>query len=244
VNKKRGLHLVVMYLVAGPLRLPWGFRLWRGKGEASAAELALSLLRTLPQVLLGLNPLVLADAGFGTTTFLVGVKRVGLDAVVGMRCDRRLADSRSISQARCGERVILLGLPFPVTVARYYLSRNGQREIRFVVATFIATARVISRWGRRRWRIEGFFKVCKGRFGLGRFAQATRLGAYRFLLLSFLAFTLTQWRLWESQEWPDWGVAAATTRRELMPDLILAELMSELERLRPYLKAAELLPES
>jgi hypothetical protein len=132
VNKKRGLHLVVMYLVAGPLRLPWGFRLWRGKGEASAAELALSLLRTLPQVLLGLNPLVLADAGFGTTTFLVGVKRLDLDAVVAMRCDRRLVDGRSISQARSGKSVTLLGLPFPVTIARYHLPRHGGRETRFV----------------------------------------------------------------------------------------------------------------
>jgi hypothetical protein len=245
LNKKRGLHLVVMYLVAGPLRLPWGFRVWRGKGEASGAELALSLLRTLPQVLLGLNPLVLADGGFGTTAFLVGVKRLGLDAVVGMRRDRRLVDGRSISQARCGERVTLLGLPFPVTVARYHLPRHGGRETRFVVATFVAAARVISRWGRRRWRIEAFFKTCKSRFGLARFAQATRTGAYRFLLLSFLAFTLTQWQLWQSQgEWPDWAEAATTLRRELLPDLILAELMSELERLRPYLKAAELPPES
>jgi len=240
LNKKRGVHLVVMYLVAGPLRLPWGFRVWRAKGEASATELALKLLRTLPKPLLRFEPLVLADAGFGTTTFLVGVKRLGLDAVVGMRKDRRLADGRGISQAPSGERVILLGLPFPVTVARYHLSRNGQREIRFVVATFIAAARVISRWGKRRWRIEGFFKTAKSRFGLGRFGQGTRCGAYRFLLLSLLAFTLTQWQLWQFQgEWLDWGEAATTLRRELLPDLILAELMSELGRLRPYLKAAQ-----
>jgi hypothetical protein len=240
VNKKRGVHLVVMYLVAGPLRLPWAFRIWRGKGEASAAELALSLLRSLPQVLLQFHPLVLADAGFGTTTFLVGVRRLGMHTVVGMRCDRRLVDGRSISEARSGEQVILLGLPFPVTVARYYLPRNKGRETRFVVATFMATARVISRWGQRRWRIEGFFKTVKSRFGLGRFAQGTRRGAYRFLLLSLLAFTLTQWRLWDSQgEWPDWAEAIATTRRELLPDLVLAELISELEHLRPYLKAAE-----
>lgn len=241
LNKKQGLHLVVMYLQAGPLRFPWALRVWRGKGEASASELALSLLHSLPQVLLQLNPLVLADAGFGTTSFLVGVKRLGMDAVVGMRCDRRLADGRGISQARSGERVILLGLPFPVTVARYHLPRNKAWETRFVVATFVAAARVISRWGRRRWRIEAFFKTAKSRFGLGRFGQGTRRGVYRFLLLSLLAFTLAQWQLWQFQgEWPDWGEAATTLRRELLPDLILAELMTELERLRPYLKAAEL----
>lgn len=30
LNKKRGLHIVVLYLVAGPLRFPWSFRVWRG----------------------------------------------------------------------------------------------------------------------------------------------------------------------------------------------------------------------
>jgi hypothetical protein len=127
LNKKRGLHLVVMYLQAGPLRFPWAFRVWRGRGEASPSELALSLLKSLPKAFRRFKPLVLADAGFGTTTFLVGVKRLELDAVVGMRCDRRLQDGRSVSQARSGEQVILLGLPFPVTIARYHLPRDGGR---------------------------------------------------------------------------------------------------------------------
>ena len=48
LNKKRGLHVVMMYLVAGPLRLPWALRVWRGRGSASASELALKLLRSLP----------------------------------------------------------------------------------------------------------------------------------------------------------------------------------------------------
>lgn len=36
LNGKRGVHIVVMYLLAGPLRIPWGYQVWRGKGEASA----------------------------------------------------------------------------------------------------------------------------------------------------------------------------------------------------------------
>ena len=47
--KKRGLHLVLMYLVVGPLRIPWALRVWRGKGSKSASELAVTLLRTLPR---------------------------------------------------------------------------------------------------------------------------------------------------------------------------------------------------
>lgn len=30
-NGKRGLHLVVVYLVVGQWRVPWSFRVWRGK---------------------------------------------------------------------------------------------------------------------------------------------------------------------------------------------------------------------
>jgi len=41
-NGKRGLHMVVLYLVVGRWRIPWGFRVWRGKvcrGEAPHGEL-------------------------------------------------------------------------------------------------------------------------------------------------------------------------------------------------------------
>jgi hypothetical protein len=48
-NRKRGLHLVVMYLVVGQWRLPWSFRVWRGKGTPSPAQLGLKLLKNLPK---------------------------------------------------------------------------------------------------------------------------------------------------------------------------------------------------
>jgi len=44
-SKKRGLQVVVLYLVVGDWRVPWGFRIWRGKGTKSPAALALALLR-------------------------------------------------------------------------------------------------------------------------------------------------------------------------------------------------------
>jgi hypothetical protein len=239
LHKKRGLRLVIAYLVADPLRLPWGFRVWRGKGEATPVDLALRLLRSLPQALLRFDPLVLADGGFGSNELLTGVKRLKLDTVVGVRKNRRLQDGRRISKANSGECFTPTDLPFTVVVARYYLPREGDRETHYTLATFTATDRVIARWGRRRWRTFAFFKTVKSRFGLARFAQATPLGAYRYLLLSLLAFTLTQWRVWQSPgEWPDWGVAAATARRELVPDIILTELTIEMQRLQPYLEAA------
>lgn len=45
LNKKRGVQLVVLYVEMDGWRIPWGFRLWRGKGSASPGALALKLLR-------------------------------------------------------------------------------------------------------------------------------------------------------------------------------------------------------
>lgn len=242
LNKKRGIHVVMLYLVAGPLRVPWSFRVWRGKGEASASWLALKLLRQLPRALCErFEVLVLADGGFGNTLFLEGVKKLGLDAVVGMRCDRHLEDGRQLHEVRSGEQVTPTGLSFAVTVARYHLKRQDGRETRFVVATFTAKGHLISRWGKRRWRIEGFFKTIKARFGLARFGQQTLTGVLRFLVLSLLAFTLAQWQVWSmpEREWPDWHKLAVEVRRQLVPELVYDELQAALALLQPYLDVAE-----
>ncbi len=50
-NGKRGLHLVVVYLVECQWRVPWSFRVWRGKGTSSPAQLALKLVKCLPKKL-------------------------------------------------------------------------------------------------------------------------------------------------------------------------------------------------
>jgi len=50
-NGKRGLHLVVVYLVVGQWRVPWSFRVWRGKGTSSPAQLGLNLVKCLPKKL-------------------------------------------------------------------------------------------------------------------------------------------------------------------------------------------------
>lgn len=43
LNGKRGLHLVVLYLEISEWRVPWNFRVWRGKGHPSPAQLARKL---------------------------------------------------------------------------------------------------------------------------------------------------------------------------------------------------------
>jgi len=71
LNSKRGLHLVVLYLVLGQWRVPWSFRVWRGKGHPSPVHLACKLLATVPSALTqGAPVIVLADTEFGTIEFL------------------------------------------------------------------------------------------------------------------------------------------------------------------------------
>jgi hypothetical protein len=48
---KKGLHIVVMYLVVGNWRFPWSFRVYRGKDTPSPSQLGQKLLNTLPSVL-------------------------------------------------------------------------------------------------------------------------------------------------------------------------------------------------
>ncbi|MBW4624691.1 MAG: hypothetical protein KME49_04035 [Brasilonema octagenarum HA4186-MV1] len=69
-NGKRGLHLVVLYIALGRWRLPWSFRVYRGKGHPGCVQLGLRLLRTLPQSLTKrYQVLVLVDTAFGSIDF-------------------------------------------------------------------------------------------------------------------------------------------------------------------------------
>lgn len=88
-------------------------------------------------------------------------KQPRTSGIFGIRSDRRLADTRQVSQGlRRGQQVLLMGLSFPVTLSWYWLSRDdGSLEKRFVISTKALSAVYITRLGRRRWQIEGFFKT-------------------------------------------------------------------------------------
>jgi len=97
LNGKRGLHLVVLYLVIGERRIPWSFRIWRGKGHSSPPQLACKLLATVPKsVVKGRRVIVQGDSEFGTVEFLAAVRRRRWRAVVGLRNNRRLQDGRRL----------------------------------------------------------------------------------------------------------------------------------------------------
>lgn len=232
-----GLHVVVLYLVVGPWRVPWNFRIYRGQGHPTPSRLALRLLRSLPEVLKeSFRIIVLADAGFDNQGFLHGVHRLGFNVVVSVRKDRLQQDGTPLREAKSGSLVRLKGVDFPVTVAKYVIKRaDGEREKRLVVASYVTHKRMVTRWGARRWAIEALFKTLKGRFGWDRFGQGTRRGVMRFLVLGLLAFVLTQFGVWQERSWPDWGEAALRTRRLLVPEVVQMELLWELERLKPFL---------
>ncbi|MDF5717121.1 MAG: hypothetical protein PUP93_25450 [Rhizonema sp. NSF051] len=65
-NGKRGLHACCgVESVVGREGVPWNFRVWRGKGTASPAQLGLKMVKSLPKKLTKhFQVMVLVDTGF------------------------------------------------------------------------------------------------------------------------------------------------------------------------------------
>ena len=236
LNGKRGLHLVVLYLVVGEWRVPWSFRIWRGKGHPSPAQLACKLLATVPITLSqGRTVIVLADTEFGTIDFLAAVRQRSWRAVVGMRCNRKLCDGRSLKQlyrhGKRGQQIVLEGISYPLTVSWFWLKRaEGKRELRFVVSTHPYSGVYLVRLGRKRWAIEGFFKTIKHRFGLHCFGQSTKLGVYRWLILSLIAYLLVHWiDQWSLPPVLDWKAASRLALETLFPSIVWFQLLKQIQ---------------
>jgi len=241
-NGKRGLHLVVLYLVVGKWRIPWSFRVWRGKGTASPAQLGLKLVKRLPKSLTQrFQIIILADTAFSSREFIHGVRQLKYHAVTGVALNRKLADGRALRLLhKQGQQVRLVGLNFPVTVSWYYLKReHGKLEKRFVLSTRPIKASTLKWWGHRRWQIESWFKTAKHRFGLHRFGQGTLLGMYRWLILSLTAYLLAHWAYLSTQLPlpPDWGEAAQTALESIFPKIVVSLLLLNIEHLLPLARS-------
>jgi len=89
-----------------------------------------------------------------------------------------------------------------------------------------------------RWQIEGWFKTAKHRFGLHRFAQQTKLGMYRWLILSLIAYLLAHWAYLSTgaTSLPDWGQMAELALHTLFPQLVVCVLLTDILRLQPLLQ--------
>lgn len=235
LNGKRGLHVVMLYLLIGQWRVPWSFRFWRGKGYPSPSALACKLLATVPRTLTKrFTVVVLADSEFGTVEFFNAVHARQWRAVIGMRCDRRLEDGGTLQslyrRGRRGQQVNLVGIAYPLTVSWFWLKRDGgKRELRFVVSTYPYSGVYLVRLGRKRWAIEGFFKTIKHRFGWHRFGQCTKLGVYRWLLLSLIAYLLAHWidRWWNPAQL-DWKAASDWAVAILLPSVVWIQLLQQI----------------
>ena len=225
-NGKRGLHLVVVYLVVGRWRIPWSFRIYRGKGHATPAQLGLRLVRQLPRWLKRqFQVMVLADTAFGSVEFLKGIRSMRLNAITGVRRDRVLEDDRRLWQLhKPGQQIRLQGLDFPVTVDWFYLPRDGANQPckRYVVSTKPLKASTIVWWGKHRWQIEGFFKTAK----------------YRWLILSLVAFLLAHWGYLslDTKQLPDWGIATTIILETCLVEVVVAVFLAEIEHKRTLLQ--------
>ncbi|WP_159066019.1 transposase [Deinococcus ficus] len=238
-NGVSGVHLVVLSLCRGTRRFPWSFLVWRGKGHPSPADLALKMFARLPDVLVKRHsrvPLVLADAGFCSKAFIAGIVHLGLAVSVTIPANRVTAAGKHIRQVkRQGEAIKLPGLPeIPLWVYRIWLSNSedGAREKRSVVSTLNADPYTIRANGRKRWRIEAFFKTLRSRFGLHRSGQYTKRGMLRYCCLCFLTYVLCHLHTLEepstaSNGWPDWRAVAQQVGRKYCSLVRLSELRKE-----------------
>ena len=235
LNGKRGLHLVVLYIVIGQRRIPWSFRVWRGKGQPSANQLACKLLASVPKSLVkGRTVIVQADTEFGTIDFLRAVRQKKWRAVVGVKNSRLLQDGRKLKdlpgKAKRGLQVYLKDIDYPLTVSWFWLKRaDNKRELRFVASIHPYSGTYLVRLGRKRWAIEGFFKTAKHQFGWHCFGQGTKIGVYRWLVLSLIAYLLAHWvDLWA---WPpvlDWKATSRLTLKKLLPSILWAQLLRQI----------------
>jgi Transposase DDE domain len=236
LNKKRGLHLVILYLTIGEWRIPWSFRVWQGKGHASPAQLACKLLATVPTALVkGRVVIVQGDTEFGTEDFLKAVRNRRWRSVVGLRENRKLADGRCLrdlyGHAKRGLQVYLNGIDFPLTVSWFWLKRaDGKRELRFVASSYPYSGAYLVRLGRKRWAIEGFFKTAKHQFGLHCFGQGTKLGVYRWLILSLIAYILAHWMArWSSPPVLNWKAICRLSQETLFPAVVFCQLLKQIQ---------------
>lgn len=240
-HHKKGLHIVVMYLVIGDWRFPWSFRVYRGKNTPSPSQLGQKLLKTLPKILTqSFRIYVLGDTAFGTINLINQIRGNSFNhhGILGIAKTRTLQDGRKVSEIKTrGQQVYLNGLDLPVFLSWVWLKRDGKRVQRFVISTKPMKGKTIARWGKRRWQIEGFFKTVKHCFSLHRFGQKTLLGVYRWLILSFIAYLLAYWVYLHLGNYDnlDWFDSAQNALILLLPHILLLSLLNQLQIVIPWL---------
>ena len=176
----------------------------------------------------------MVDAGITSQEFMAGICSLKFDAIVAIRKDRLLANGQHFNTIkRRGQIIPIKDWEKPVYLSWFWLKRKDKLQKRFVISTKSLAGKRISQLGKRRWKIEGFFKTAKHRFGLDRFGQQTLLGIYRWLILSLISFILTHWNdlsNGKNQQRLDWGQAAKEALEILLPQLLVNPLFFKIEQ--------------
>ena len=191
-NRRYGIQLVVLHACVAGLSFPLGYRIYRGKGKSTVTDLALELLAAFPTSMWSPRAVVLADAGFGCSAFIGGCQALGFKRLlVGMRCNRQLADGRQLTElSQRGEQLTLHDLPEHPLWLSWCDVRCEQGKKRFyVAATFAAGGAYLARRYRQRWLIESFFKSIKHDFGLKEARLRTETGIKLWIFLACLAYS-------------------------------------------------------
>lgn len=178
--------------------------------------------------------LVQGDTEFGTVEFLKAVRKRSWRPVVGLRGNRTLQDGRCLKDlyrnAKRGLQVYLKDIDYPLTVSWFWLKRaEGKRALRFVASTYPYAGAYLVQLGRKRWTIEGFFKTAKHQFGLHCFGQSTKLGVYRWLLLSLIAYLLAHWiDQWSYPPVLDWQITSRLALETLLPAVVWFQFLKQI----------------
>jgi len=192
-NGVQGIHLVVLHVSIGYLSFPLAYRIYDPSKSATPIELALELLSEFPAwCFAGWTCWLLVDSGFYSEDFIHKARRLGYTNLsLGARENLRLADARHLRDCRQGERIELQTMPGKALFVTYVdLPRNNTIKRFFVLCTQKGCARTLRRRYSKRWLIEAFFKSIKYDFGLKEARLRTEIGIQRWILLSFLAFSL------------------------------------------------------
>ena len=232
-NGKHGIHLVVLFAEYGELKFPISYRVYQGKHTSTPVTLALDLLEEVPEwIKKRFQVCVLADSGFEAAAFLEGVQRLGFEFVVGVRSNRRTDHPGRVTVADCPHGGYVNLANWPLETLSLGRVDRGDREF-FAVSSELLEGDDILAEGRRRWALESFFKEGKHQFGLVQFALRTARGLDRWILLVFLAFTLTLLHRSEDMTLQE---AARLTLYALFPEVRLNHLLSQLQKEQEFLR--------
>lgn len=235
-NRRYGIQLVVLHVCFGGLSFPLSYRIYRGKGKATVVDLALDLLEQFPASTWSSRVVVLADAGFGSNDFLTGCKDLGFTRLlVGVRCDRKLADGHRLDQLnKRGERVVLHNLEDQALYVSWCdVKRDAGKKRFYLISTFAAGGASLARRYRKRWLIESFFKSIKYDFGLKEARLRTKTGIRLWIFFACLAYSFASLERFLTKQ-PMTLLQAAQRILGSLLDVQLLHLIIDCERFSKY----------